>query len=89
MIKIGRTHSAVDGRLRQLQLGSPVPLVLVGFFRAPNAALAERRAHALWRELREHGEWFHSNDEILSWVSSVSEPRQDELLTGPSGSQAV
>jgi len=55
--KIGRTKNLAR-RMRDLQLGSPNPLHLVGWFRTPNCYADEVKWHQLMGTTRRHGEWF-------------------------------
>lgn len=61
--KIGRTWADPDKRLAALQIGSPVTLLLVAYFRHHPAI--ERKLHNEFDSLRVHGEWFVKSPEIL------------------------
>jgi hypothetical protein len=48
-------------RLKELQTGSPSPLILVGMLMAPNREIAhatEQFFHNCHADSRKHGEWF-------------------------------
>ena len=55
--KVGRTGN-LPQRMRTLQLGSPTPLHLVGWFRADNSYREEAEWHRRLGINRRHGEWF-------------------------------
>lgn len=55
--KIGMTAD-VRGRLRSLQMESPVQLLLVTFAKVSRAAQVERRLHEFFGSKHVHGEWF-------------------------------
>ena len=58
--KIGRTVN-LPRRMRTLQLGSPVPLYLIGWHRTPDPVEHERQWHKNLGLSRRHGEWFDLN----------------------------
>lgn len=70
LIKIGQAHF-VDGRIRTIQLMSPVPLNLVAVL--PGDKFPEKALHRRFAHHRRHGEWFGSAAEIRSfaWRASV------------------
>jgi hypothetical protein len=55
--KIGRTVN-LTRRMRDLQLGSPNPLYLVGWFHTPDCYTDEIDWHQRMGTTRRHGEWF-------------------------------
>lgn len=61
-IKIGRTFDP-EWRLKELQIGSPIPLVLMA--EAKGSAKVESFLHSYFDEYRENGEWFRAHESIL------------------------
>ena len=55
LIKIGYSFNA-DRRIRDLQVGSPEPLLVLGVI--PGTRKDERDWHERFHYLRQHGEWF-------------------------------
>lgn len=72
-IKIGRSADP-ELRLRDLQLGSPVRLVLVGTI-ATSPEDTEARLHHRFSAAREHGEWFRPVPELLTFIQSLGGSR--------------
>ena len=68
-MKIGRTIKAEE-RLKNLQIGSPVKLVLATSFYGGESE--EIALHKMLAEHREHGEWFRLTDEVIE-VMEVAE----------------
>jgi hypothetical protein len=66
-IKIGVALSPED-RLRDLQCGSPVPLVLLAFINSNK----ESELHQLFAEDRAHGEWFRPSAQLLRFIGHPS-----------------
>lgn len=60
LVKIGRAYD-VHGRLRSLQIGSPVGLRLIRTIPFD----CEKLMHARFATLRRHGEWFEFHDDML------------------------
>lgn len=62
-IKVGRTRD-LDRRKRQIQTGSPLECLYIGFVRftgcqaSCDAGLVERTIHKILKPFRAHGEWF-------------------------------
>lgn len=63
-IKIGFTVVEPECRLAELQIGSPVPLELVGS--RPGYRSDEQWLHGRFTDQRMHGEWFRPTQEL--WV---------------------
>lgn len=70
LVKIGKTKS-IKQRFSSLQTMSPVPLRLIGCFRAHDAL--ERILHERFERYRCHGEWFKLNDEMIGLIETGSE----------------
>jgi len=68
-IKLGHTTRTPEQRLAQLRCQSPVPLVLVAAFEGGRAA--ERAAHAAFKDLRTHGEWFADTPEVRAYYEEM------------------
>lgn len=64
-IKIGWSED-VDRRLVELQVGSPVPLTIVGKFSATFAE--EQETHRKFQHLRLQGEWFRDVPELHEFL---------------------
>lgn len=62
LVKIGRSID-VERRLSEVRLISPVPLQLLWY--TNGGAAAEARYHQRWAHLREHGEWFRCEHELM------------------------
>ena len=65
LIKIGRAV-CVRARLHKLRAGSPRPLRLIHY--VPGGLATERRMHRKFRALREHGEWFRGEAQLLAFI---------------------
>lgn len=78
-IKIGQT-SSIDGRIRELQVGSPLKLLVLHAYRVSDASGEEQALHFKFRKHRLHGEWFAPADELIAHIvasirdSDVSSP---------------
>lgn len=59
--KIGHTTSRPMSRLRDMQVGSPIELVLYEVFYVKDVVEAEQKAHKLVNCKRVRGEWFELN----------------------------
>jgi hypothetical protein len=68
-IKIGFTSKAPQERLKQLQTGNPMPLLLLGWY--PGTTKDERIIHEKLAHLKMQGEWFRLD------------PAMNDLLRGP------
>jgi len=68
--KVGQTVN-LPQRMRNLQLGSPVPLHLVGWFRVDNPQREEAEWHHRLGINRRHGEWFDLSLENLTKILGV------------------
>lgn len=64
-IKIGSADHA-ESRVRTLQVGSPVPLVLLGTM--PGGERKERELHKRFAHLRMHSEWFRPDADLLAVI---------------------
>lgn len=67
-IKIGKTETAVNERLRILQTGSPDKLKFLGVCFGPKRT--ESYLHNLFSDYRLHGEWFSPNKDIMEFIWS-------------------
>ena len=67
-IKIGYTED-LDKRLSQLRSMSPTPLYLLGAIEGSRQA--EEGLHAQFSHLRDHHEWYHAQDELLTYINGV------------------
>jgi superfamily II RNA helicase len=67
MIKIGFSHHP-KGRLKQLQIGHPEPLELMGTM--PGSIQLEAQLHRQFRDLRGAGEWFQAGQELLDYIGA-------------------
>lgn len=82
--KIGRA-SDPQRRLSELQVGSPLKLVLIGTIRCQSqrhSAQIERAMHARYRHQLRHGEWFRlsnpQRNEIASIIRKATEHANSE-----------
>ena len=74
LVKIGRTRGVPSGRLRELQSGCPVPLVLLAAFPAVSErdlAEAEVGLHRLFAPERKHGEWFERSCHVDGAIEAI------------------
>lgn len=69
LIKIGFSIN-LESRLSMLQLGSPVRLITIGIIEADEAERLELECHNKFRHLREYGEWFNPDSELLDYIQS-------------------
>jgi hypothetical protein len=67
-VKVGFT-TAVSGRLRKL--GSDVPFPIEVAAECDGDEMLERRFHALFFDLRTHGEWFNASPRIDSVIEAI------------------
>ena len=83
-IKIGKARDP-DARLRDLQVGSPVKLKMLGKVKCrddSHARSIEKFAHSLFYKQRKRGEWFRLSEKHIRQVKSLIETaaiRQAEL----------
>lgn len=66
LIKIGWTAN-IERRLSQLIGASPVELTLVEKW--AGTRFDESDYHTQWEHLREHGEWFRTEPELIRWIA--------------------
>jgi hypothetical protein len=69
LIKIGRTES-IEARLLALRGSSPVPLSLVAAVYETALGLTEIDLHKRFRHLRDHGEWYHIQPELIEFIDN-------------------
>jgi len=69
-IKIGWALSP-ERRRSELQCGSPIPLSILAS--VPGTRELESEHHSRFAHLREHGEWFRPEPELLEYIASLSE----------------
>jgi hypothetical protein len=67
-IKIGYAAD-FDARLRELQVGNPVELELLGLLPGPPAL--EHRIHAAFSDQRERGEWFRAEGRLTEFLADL------------------
>lgn len=67
-VKIGWTAGPVEARLRQLQVGSPEELRLLGTLHTEDAAELERELHGRFASYRVRGEWYQAEGELLAFL---------------------
>ena len=79
-IKIGFSNN-VTARLRDLQHGSPLPLVVLAT--TPGARTEEAALHDRYRYSRMHGEWFAPSDDLLDHIRSLGGLPLGELCGPP------
>jgi hypothetical protein len=75
-IKIGLA-GCIEKRIRDLQIGSAVPLECVGYIETddtPQAISIERELHDRFEKWRHHGEWFAESDEIRALIAERATP---------------
>lgn len=84
-VKIGTTALAsLDGRLKQLQTGSPYSLQLLGVIEGGDEL--EERLHERFATCRLEGEWFSASEELVQFVRLNA--RQPDDLKGDSAARA-
>jgi hypothetical protein len=76
-IKIGTTSNKLRSRLREVQIGSPDPLYLIGHIRG-----LEADVHIRFQRYRISGEWFEPHEDILNFVrlNRLPAPLNDEYI---------
>lgn len=70
LIKIGYTSATVYGRMRDLQVGSPDALELLGVIDAPISF--ERELHHTLAAYHSHGEWFELFTDFRKYIADVT-----------------
>jgi hypothetical protein len=78
LVKIGVTDD-VRQRLRQLQVGSPTKLELIG--EMPGDENYERALHRAFAGLAEHGEWFRLDGKLAEFIALLPVYEHDERPT--------
>jgi hypothetical protein len=78
-VKIGTAHDPQE-RLKTLQTGSPVPLVLLARMRG--GPILEATLHRHFQSARSHGEWYYLTDDLKEYIRSHAEILERELLIG-------
>lgn len=68
--KIG-VASEIEARLRSLQIGNPVELIIHSCFEFGNATYVEQSIHQKFIAKRERGEWFSLNDADLDEFENI------------------
>ncbi|GLQ74703.1 GIY-YIG nuclease family protein [Vibrio penaeicida] len=66
LIKIGKTMTLIEQRLKQLQTGSPDKLNFLGGYLGE---LSENDIHTQFQEYRLHGEWFRASESLKEFIS--------------------
>lgn len=72
-IKIGSSKNP-EGRLKDLQTGSPLKIRLIGKIKCKNefhAKQIEKLAHNIFYKQRRHGEWFNLKDNHITQIKSL------------------
>lgn len=77
-IKIGTT-SDLDRRLRELQTGNPVSLILLGTI--PGSREEEHVVQSMFKHLQMEGEWFRPGEDLLAFIRDHSGPGPREPVT--------
>jgi T5orf172 domain len=67
LIKIGKTSQSVAHRLENLQSGSPDYLLIMKFVNEDR----EDEYHKQFAHLRQHGEWFTPELELLEFINKL------------------
>lgn len=70
LIKIGfcKSEFHVIERLKELQIGSPDKLNLIGIISPHGTKSFEALLHRQFKHIHSHGEWFFENDKLLSYI---------------------
>lgn len=76
-IKIGSSTN-VHSRLRSLQTGSPVDLVVLAHFPTEDRFGDEHSLHEEFRHLRQRGEWFRRGDDLMEHIEWIQRERANE-----------
>jgi hypothetical protein len=69
LIKIGVADEAC-ARLRQLAMGSPDRLKVLGTHVCEHGGKTEPALHEKFAEFRAHGEWFRPDERLLEWIDT-------------------
>lgn len=69
-IKIGFSENNPLGRLRDLQVGNPEELRLIGYLRCKDRS-TERTLHEEFRALKIRGEWFANSNILINYVKDT------------------
>lgn len=77
LVKIG-TSQFPHKRVRTLQVGIPISLILVG--QMAGSHKEERALHRMFAEYREHGEWFRVGQRLLEFLLAVRQMQPGEHL---------
>ena len=73
--KIGYSGS-VEARLRELQVGNPLPVTLIDSWQGDKSDESGIHQHLKDKQIR--GEWFYLSEDDLAWLESVKKvPAQD------------
>jgi len=72
-IKIGFTTRDPSHRLKDLMVGSPVPLQIVGLL----PGNAEKKLHKQFSNCRSHGEWFEPTDDLVQFINKNARSQED------------
>lgn len=70
MVKIGKSRKPLS-RMKEMQVGCPVPLRLLLTVRANHST--ERHLHAILAEHHSHGEWFRLSEQVLSLIELAAD----------------
>lgn len=71
-IKIGFSSLGAESRLESLQCGNPRLIVILGT--VPGSKALETSLHARFSHLRERGEWFRTDPDLLTFIGNVIAP---------------
>lgn len=69
-IKIGWSKDPLD-RITALQVANPTKLRLVAV--VPGHKALEEAAHARWKDLQIHGEWFRAEFVLVEWILGLGD----------------
>lgn len=74
LYKIGITGKSPEKRLKELQTGNAVKLILVDKFQTKHGFLMETAMHAIFKLKRKEGEWFElSEEDVLNFQEYCKE----------------
>lgn len=97
-IKIGMYTDSPKKRMGGLQVGCPIPLILLGTINGIHrkyldwTSYREQRLHERFAHLRQQGEWFKAEPELLEYIKENAKdvnPMAEELLTDQHNPPAV